>query len=154
METPKIQIVNWHPSLTISRPYLKKNADIILSCLGLNGSGVEVTLVDDAFMRRQNVKFRHNKGTTDVLSFAQLEVAKKNIGAVKVFRGRFLGDVLICLDQARRQAKSQKLAIKKEVLFLLLHAILHLIGYDHHNNTAAIKMQKVESSIWRQIINS
>lgn len=142
---------NHHPKLAISLPYLKKNVNKILSCLGLKQSSVEITFARDAYVKRQNLKFMNKNGTTDVLSFPQIEINAKQKGNPKVFSTRFLGDILISLDQANRQAKQQKISLSKEVTFLIIHSILHLLGYDHASEKERIEMQRLESKIWRSI---
>lgn len=127
---------------------LKKNIERILRELKLSGSTVEVTLCDAAFMRRANRKYMYKAGTTDVLSFPQL-TPQKNI---KSYCGKFLGDILISLDAAALQAKEQRLTLVREVLFLTLHSILHLVGHDHAKADERLRMQAIESRIWKRII--
>lgn len=115
--------------------------------LGLCDISLEITLCDDAFMRRQNLKFMKKNGTTDVLSFPQLEPQK----SLQNYKGHFLGDILISLNQARRQAALQKIPMQKEVLFLTLHSILHLLGHDHAKTLERQRMQKWESRIWKKL---
>ena len=115
--------------------------------LDLKGCGLELTFCDDSFMGGQNQKHMGKKGTTDVLSFPQIEPKKNR----KHYQGKFLGDILISLDQAKRQAKEQRLSLKKEVLFLILHSILHLIGYDHSEKGERFEMQALESRIWKAL---
>lgn len=123
----------------------------ILDQLKLSRSSLEITLADDWMMKRYNRRYRGKVGTTDVLSFPQIAVNEKKIGDRRIFNGQFLGDILISLDQAGRQAKVQGLLLKKEVLFLILHSILHLIGHDHADKKERDRMQKWESKIWKKI---
>lgn len=104
-------------------------------------------------MKRMNRRYRGKMGTTDVLSFPQITVdrATARRGHTRIFDGIFLGDILISLDQAERQAKVQGLPLKKEVLFLILHSILHLIGHDHADQKERNRMQKWERKIWIKI---
>lgn len=111
--------------------------------LNLGDASVEVTLVGDRFMRAQNSKHMKKSGTTDVLSFPQLSPQK----SLSSYHGKFLGDILISLDQAKLQAKEQGITLANEVLFLTIHSILHLIGFDHGAKKERIKMQKLESEI-------
>lgn len=113
---------------------------------------MEITLVDDAVMKRYNWRYRKKKSTTDVLSFPQIVVNEKKIRSAKVFNGQFLGDILISLDQAQRQAQVQGIPLKKEVLFLILHSILHLVGHDHAEKKERERMQKWESKIWKKLL--
>lgn len=115
--------------------------------LDLRDCRLELTFCDDAFMILQNQKHMGKRGTTDVLSFPQMGPQKNQ----KRYHGKFLGDILISLDQAKRQAVGQKLSLQKEILFLILHSILHLIGYDHAGKKDRLKMQALESEIWNTL---
>jgi len=89
---------------------------------------ISLALVSDIEIRRLNRVYRHKDKVTDVLSFS--------------FADRdFLGEVLICLPQARRQAKLHKHSLKKELKFLTVHGILHLLGYDHEKNSRELLRQ-------------
>ena len=112
--------------------------------LGLFGASVEITLCDDDFMTVQNRRFMGKRGTTDVLSFPQLTTQT----SPTKYQGQFLGDILVSLDQAARQAKLQKSLLRREVLFLIMHSILHLLGHDHGSAVERQKMQALESLIW------
>jgi probable rRNA maturation factor len=96
----------------------------MLGALGLEGAELSVLLVDDAAMQVLNRKHRGKDRPTDVLAFPVDE---------KPVRGapRVLGDVVISLETALRQARSRKRALVPEVRFLLAHGLLHLVGYDH-----------------------
>jgi probable rRNA maturation factor len=96
----------------------------MLARLGLLDAELSVLLVDDATIRVLNRTHRGKDSPTDVLAFPVDE---------KPVRGapRVLGDVVISLETALRQARSRKRALYPEVRFLLAHGLLHLIGYDH-----------------------
>lgn len=102
-------------------------------------------------MKKQNKKHRGFNKTTDVLSFPMVDVADKDVGRFKKLNGQFLGDVLVSLDQAKKQAQAQKVAVRQEILFLILHSILHLCGFDHAGKSEAEKMQRLESRIWKKV---
>jgi probable rRNA maturation factor len=134
-------------------PFLKRGVHDILESLKLSRSFLEITLADDQMMRRYNRRYMGKTGTTDVLSFPQIALSRATArrGRTHIFDGQFLGDILVSLDQAERQAKVQGLSLKKEVLFLILHSILHLIGHDHATKAERERMQKLECKIWRKI---
>lgn len=119
----------------------------MLSLMDLAGCSVEITLCDDAFMRGQNKKHMGHTATTDVLSFPQLPPQ----GKMAQYRGKFLGDILISLDQARRQARDQGIGLRREILFLIMHSLLHLVGYDHATEQERLTMQECESRVWRAL---
>ena len=79
-----------------------------------------------AEMRQLNAKYRKKNQTTDVLSFF---VEDQPLSGAKI-----LGDVVISVEQARRQAKERGKTLKSEMVTLLIHGILHLLGYDHEKS--------------------
>ena len=92
---------------------------------------VSIAFVDDDAMTSLNRKFRKKNKTTDVLTFPGDD--------------RFLGDIVISIDQARRQAVSEKHSVATEVRYLILHGVLHALGYDHETDNG--EMNEVEVSV-------
>jgi probable rRNA maturation factor len=103
---------------------LARKATAALEVLGLGGAELSVSLVRDGEIRELNRRYRRKDLPTDVLAFALRE---GEFGAV----GGALGDVVISLDTARRQALEYRGTLTDEVDRLLVHGILHLAGYDH-----------------------
>ena len=91
-------------------------------------SELSIVLTGDAEVRELNRLYRGKDKTTDVLSFPLLEGKRLKSG-----RGDSLplGDVVISIPQAKRQAREQTKAFKEEMALLLVHGILHLLGFDH-----------------------
>src|ERR671914_556132 len=105
---------------------LKKITASILKALERSRAELSVALVGDKEMRPLNAKYRKNNKTTDVLSFpADHSMPSKPV---------LPGDVIISVEQARRQAKARKKSLKSEMVTLLIHGILHLLGYDHERS--------------------
>ena len=107
---------------------------VLLSLERLERSGEEITdvsiaFVDDDAMKDLNRQFRHKNHTTDVLTFP----ADETYGDPNR-RGRPLGDIVICLDQAKRQAADEKHSLATEVRYLIVHGILHALGHDHEKD--------------------
>jgi probable rRNA maturation factor len=90
---------------------------------------VSVAFVDDPAMRRLNREFRGKDKTTDVLTFPA-DATYSEPGAPL----RPLGDIVISLDQARRQAATERHSLPTEIRHLLLHGLLHALGYDHETD--------------------
>jgi len=100
---------------------------------------VSIAIVDDDAMRNLNRQFRKKNKTTDVLTFpADESDADPNA------KGRPLGDIVISLDQARRQATEQKHSLATEVRYLILHGILHALGYDHETDNGEMNALEVQ----------
>ncbi len=92
-------------------------------------SDVSIALVDDKAMTSLNRKYRKKNRTTDVLTFP----ADDSYGDPDE-TGRPLGDIVISVDQARRQATDQHHSLPTELRYLILHGILHALGHDHEND--------------------
>lgn len=102
-------------------------ANAMLKYLDLFGAELSVVLTDDETIRQLNRDYRHKDRSTDVLSFhfdPRISPASPNAP-------RLLGDVVISLDTAARQAKGRRRALMAELRWLLAHGILHLLGFDH-----------------------
>lgn len=95
----------------------------MLGALSLESSELSVLLTDDASIHALNLQHRAKDRPTDVLAFPLQEDGAEP--------GPWLGDVVISLDTAQRQADSRRRPLLAEVRFLLAHGLLHLIGYDH-----------------------
>jgi probable rRNA maturation factor len=102
-------------------------------------SDLSIAFVDDESMRNLNRQFRHKNKTTDVLTFP----ADATYGDPHR-KGRPLGDIVISIDQARRQAIDQRHSVATEVRYLILHGILHALGYDHETDHGEMNALEVE----------
>jgi len=104
-----------------------KDAARLLRLLGV-AAELSVLLVGDAEMRRLNRDYRGKDAPTDVLAFALRE------GDGGTLHPEMLGDVVISLDTAARQARARGATLGDEVRVLLTHGVLHLLGYDHERS--------------------
>jgi len=125
-------------------PRLRLRAGRALRALGHGRSEVSLSLVDDDEIARLNRTWRGKKGPTDVLSFSLLE------GEHRKFRGRMLGDIVIGLAVAQRQARRRHRSLDDEVARLLVHGLLHLLGHDHESLVEARLMRSEERRLWRE----
>ena len=96
-----------------------------LKVVPAKGAGATVAFVSDRAMRSLNKRWRGKRGTTDVLSFPSGQEE------FELGEGASLGDVVISVEQAARQAAEHDLEFENEVEQLILHGLLHLCGYDH-----------------------
>ena len=96
-------------------------------------------------MRRLNRKFRGVNNTTDVLAFSMRE------GAYSEVNPDLLGDVVICVDAARRYASQHGSTILKEINLYLIHGILHLLGYDDQDAKNRRIMRQKEKEILKKL---
>jgi probable rRNA maturation factor len=118
----------------------------LLSALDETESELTVSLVDDAEARHLNREYRGKDRPTDVLSFAMRE-------GVRVAGDEpVLGDVVISLDTAARQARRHAVSVADEVRTLLIHGVLHLLGYDHERSPAAARRMRAMERRLRSVL--
>ncbi|MCP3983939.1 MAG: rRNA maturation RNase YbeY [bacterium] len=120
-------------------------AERLLKALEVPDAELSISLVDDRAMAAMNQRFRGREGPTDVLSFSLLE------GEHAEHRGGMLGDVVLGLEVADRQAASLGHSLDEELLRLLIHGALHLLGFDHGLDHEAHVMQERERELRVQL---
>lgn len=97
----------------------------------LNAYELSLTLTDDAEVAALNGTYRHKDGPTDVLSFAALEDETPLVPELLASEPLYLGDIIISLDTAQRQAVAAGHSLAWETVWLASHGFLHLLGWDH-----------------------
>ena len=100
-------------------------------------------------IRNMNKKYRNIDKQTDVLSFSvfeELSLEEKK-AFLSLHGSRDLGDIFICKDVAIKQSKSHGHSFKREVCFLFVHGLLHLLGYDHKNKDEEESMFSLQEQI-------
>ncbi|MEO8605916.1 MAG: rRNA maturation RNase YbeY [bacterium] len=125
----RAQVVSRRRVAGVTAAAVKRDADAILALLAVDGE-LSIALVSDAEIHALNHAYRGKDRPTDVLAFALREGENPHVHA------DVLGDVVISLDTAARQAAARGHGIAHEVRFLLAHGILHLLGYDHERSPA------------------
>lgn len=116
---------------------------------------VAISLVSDAQIKKLNHKFRHKNKPTNVLSFCALdEELLRQIGLKKIVGSAphlFLGDIVIAYETLKKESLLQKKSFQHHLTHLLLHSILHLIGYDHEEEKMAQQMESLEVKILKKL---
>ena len=118
--------------------------------LGLKEPEVTVCLVSDKAMARLNESFRNKKGPTDVLSFPTVARprpvrVRRGLHAANSGEHQYLGDIAISPATARRYATSHDRTVASELRVLIVHGVLHLLGYDHETDRG--EMDKIERKL-------
>jgi probable rRNA maturation factor len=119
---------------------LKTVARKLLEAVGEDESALSLSLVDDEEIRILNRAHRGKDKATDVLSFPLYEPGGETPGESE----RLLGDVVISVDTARRQAAEYDAPLQNEVYRLLIHGILHVLGHDHEEPAERSVMEAEE----------
>ncbi|MGC4097540.1 MAG: rRNA maturation RNase YbeY [Nitrospira sp.] len=135
--------------LTVRHTTLTHVAERILSAIGESRSELSLELTGDGRMRRLNREYRKKDRSTDVLAFPIREaVMPRRVRSVSPM----LGDVVISLPTAVRQAREAGRSVDDELTMLLVHGVLHLCGYDHERNPReAARMSRRERALLRVI---
>jgi len=130
------------PFAGVSKAVIQRRAMKMLEHLDLQGVELSLALVNDAAIHELNKTYRNKDKPTDVLSFPLHErpagwkpkgAKGTEIGAGFPFDGP-IGDVILSIDTARRQADAAGRPLVDELTMLLAHGLLHLLGYDHRND--------------------
>jgi len=122
--------------------------DVAYKKLGLKCDPiVSVSIVDNHYIHKINKKYRGIDRPTDVISFAFLD-SENNYDKILFLPGPVvLGDIYISLDKAKEQALEYGHSLHRELSFLFIHGLLHLLGYDHMNKLDEEKMFKLQEEI-------
>lgn len=122
-------------------PGLRGWLESVLATLAPGGGTLALRLVGDRTMGRLNRDFRGRTGTTDVLSFP---------GAASP-EGAHLGDIVISVPRASRQAGERGHAVAREIRLLALHGVLHCLGHDHETDRG--EMERLERRLRRRFLD-
>ncbi len=118
----------------------------LLRSEGVPGAEISVLITDDETIREYNRDFRAIDKSTDVLSFPLFDPAEiADIKAKPPKEGPLLGDLIISLDTAIRQADEFHIDLHEEISLLMVHGILHLLGYDDQDEISATIMREKEN---------
>lgn len=120
----RCEIVNTVKNSGVANKHIERIVEYVLKQEKKKGD-VTIQIVGDARMRRLNKEYRGKDKTTDVLSFAFQE------GEHMDFFDSTLGDIFLCPNQLKRQSVYFKVPYKEEFSRMLIHGVLHILGYDH-----------------------
>ena len=123
-------------------------ADVVGEIYGVASAELSVTLTDDEHIHALNKKFRGVDRATDVLSFAFRESNEPEVIGADF---EILGDVIISLERAAAQAKEFGHSFLREVIFLEVHGLLHLLGYNHIDDGERREMEAEQKFIMTRL---
>jgi probable rRNA maturation factor len=124
------------PHRGVSRADVRRRAVVMLAALQMRNQELSILLTGDDQIALLNGLYRKKRGPTDVLAFAQRE------GPLGDRAGAILGDVVISVPTARRQAAERSADLTSEMTMLLAHGILHLLGWDHDTPSKDRRMRR------------
>jgi probable rRNA maturation factor len=121
----EVQIDNRQSIHKIARKRLRQTAKAILNALDCPDAELSILILDDQQIAELNRKFLDRKGPTKVIAFPM------QAGQFSEIAPNLLGDVVISVETAQKEAQNAGLRMEERVNQLLIHGILHLLGYDH-----------------------
>ncbi len=143
-------ILNRQRSVRVARRPLERFLRRVKRELGLSGTELTVALVSDPVIARMNKIYRRKKGPTDVLSFPAVSLPRPlRIRTRRRRAGAYLGDIAISPSTARRNATRLGGSISSELQALILHGVLHLLGYDHERDGG--EMERFERRLRKKL---
>lgn len=143
-----VSVANRQQSVRLRTPRVKRNARRVLLDMGFVKAELSIAFVDDAEMRLLNATYRRVNKSTDVLAFAM------NEGRFSGINPHLLGDVVISAETAAVRAREEGRDVHDEVDALLIHGILHLIGYDHERSPAEARIMRAKERRLREVIGA
>jgi len=156
-------ILNRQKKVPLAEQPLTEFLGRIMREVNFSEAEVSIAFVSDAEIAKWNQKYRSKKGPTDVLSFPALSKrqaqrhAKRNVGVgssngkTRARSGGFLGDIAIAPETAGRYAKKNGRTLDNEIRILMLHGVLHLMGYDHESKSDYGQMNRIEQKLRRRL---
>ena len=143
----KLQIENSQNKIKIDKRKIRSTVLKVLKILDCADKEISLSFVDDENIKHLNKQYLGKDTATNVLSFSLQE------GEYGDINPQILGDIIVSVETAQRDALYGKLNIAREIDFLLIHGILHLLGYNHENTTKkeSNKMQQKEKELFNKI---
>jgi probable rRNA maturation factor len=142
-----IRIENNQTKFKIERHKIRGTVSRILKILGCEEKEISVFFTDDENIKKLNNKYLRKNKPTNVLSFSLRE------GEYGDVNPQMMGDVVISVDTAQKDARRGNLTLEREIDFLLIHGILHLAGFNHENTSKeeANEMWEKERELFNKI---
>jgi len=141
----RISVISEKVRLPLSKIKIERIAEKISSLLKEKNAEVCIFFVNDAKMRRMNLKYRGIDRPTDCLAFPMRE------GAGGKLHREILGDIVISVDTARKNSRYFDSTVKKEISLYIIHGMLHLLGFKDTAASARKKMRRMEGELLKRL---
>jgi probable rRNA maturation factor len=144
----RIWTANQHPHYPLDESLVEQWARWILEAVGPRDGEVSIILVDDGRIAELNRRYLNRDGPTNVLAFPMQEGEGRHITP------SLLGDVVVSLDTAEREARDAGITVAARLLALIIHGILHLLGHDHVGDRPRASMMEREERRLRALVEN
>ena len=125
----------------LNRKKLERIVTFVLQTIGVNDAELSIVFTTDSKIKRLNLLYRKQNRSTDVLAFSMRE------GKHLKKDSSILGDIVISVDRARKQARRFNSSFKKEIYLYIIHGLLHLVGYDDVKSSSKKRMREKETQL-------
>lgn len=141
----------------VDENFLKKIGEIVLEGEGKLKVDLSIALVDRKRIRELNRKYRGKNQTTDILAFPESKAFLEQFKMTTLKKIQSLGEIVICIREVRKNAKRFNSTFETELAQVLIHGILHLLGYNHEISEKKVKemerKQKYYLEVWQKSIS-
>ena len=136
-----LKIINKQKTVVLDRKTIRALINALLKEHDAAGADLTLTFADDKHVHDLNRDYRGIDKPTDVLSFAMCDGGDERDEGEELV----LGDVIISVDRAAVQSRRFKRTVDREILKLVAHGVLHLLGYDHPTDARLAEMRRIEN---------
>ena len=144
----EVQIGNRQDKHRISKKKIHQTASVILNALDYPDAELSILIVDDQQIAQLNHQYLNREGPTNVIAFSMRQ------GPFSDIAPNLLGDVVISADTAQREAQSAGISRQDRFDQLLIHGILHLLGYDHEHSAAEARKMEEKTKELLQLLET
>ncbi len=138
--------INNLTTFSINEEFLKKIAEGVLTGESKREGDLSIALVGPGRMKKINKSYRGKNRATDILSFPESKIRLKQFRIGPLQKSESLGEIVICLEEVKKNAERYKSDFETELSRVLIHGLLHLLGYDHEKSEEeAEKMEKKQN---------
>ena len=135
----QINLINRQKTFTINQKEILKKTKYILASLHQKETELSILFTNNRYIKKLNSIYRKRNYATDVLSFSMNE-------------RNHLGDIVISVEKAYTNSKTHKFTLREELLFLIIHGILHLLGYNHETQYELKKLERIQNKLFNEVI--
>src|SRR3989338_9320768 len=131
----QINLINRQKKFKINQKEILKKTQYILTSLKQEHTELSILFTNNRYIKKLNSTYRKRNYATDVLSFS-------------MNTENYLGDIVISVEKAYANSKIHKFTLREELLFLIIHGILHLLGYNHETKHELKKLERIQNKIF------
>ena len=146
--------INNLTTVSISEEFLKKIAEEVLTGESKREGDLSIALVGPGRMKKINRRYRGKNRATDILSFPESKIRLEKFRIGPLQKSESLGEIVICLREVKKNAKRYKSDFETELSRVLIHGLLHLLGYDHEKSEKEAEKMEEKQNHYLSLLTS